>query len=169
MARTDSVVREGPQSSFPRILLAILAGAVLFRIVAGVTASHGSSETGAGLVKWQPMEKVAAAAEQQGKFLLYDFTAAWCAPCHLLDEEGWGDDSIAAMVTQRYVAARVVDREREEGKNPPLVEELQRRYSVRAFPTLIAADASGREVARMEGYGGRERLVQFLESTQKKP
>ena len=72
------------------------------------------------------------------------------------------------MLFRSFVAARVVDREKEEGKNTPLVDELQRRYSVRAFPTLIAADASGREVARMEGYGGRERLVQFLESAQKK-
>jgi thiol:disulfide interchange protein len=169
MARTDSVIaREGPQSSFPRILLGILAAAIVFRIVAAVVGPKAPADTGLGLVKWQPLEKAAAAAEQQGKLLLYDFTAAWCAPCHLLDEEGWGDFRIAAIVTDRYAAARVVDRQREDGKNAPLVDELQRRYSVRAFPTLIAADAAGHEIARMEGYGGREKLAQFLDSTTKK-
>jgi thioredoxin-related protein len=50
---------------------------------------------------------------------------------------------------------RVIDRQQEEGRNPPDVEALQRRYRVRAFPTVIIADASGNELARMEGFKGR--------------
>ena len=118
MARTDTVAaREGPQASFPLILLGILAAAIVFRIAAAALSPKAPADTGSGLVKWQPLEKVAVTAEQQGKLLLYDFTAAWCAPCHLLDEEGWNDIRIASMVTDHFAAARVVDREREDGKN----------------------------------------------------
>jgi thioredoxin-related protein len=169
MDKTDAApARVGPQARFPPILLVLLAVAILFRIVAGFTAPKGPSDSGLGLVKWQPLESTASRAGREGKVIIYDFTAAWCAPCHILDQEGWGDQRIAAVVTDHFVAARVVDREREDGKNTPLVDELQKRYAVRAFPTLIAADASGREIARMEGYGGRERLVQFLENAGKK-
>ncbi|HYB52597.1 MAG TPA: thioredoxin family protein [Thermoanaerobaculia bacterium] len=169
MDKIDAVpARVGPQASFPAILLGLLAAAVLLRIVAGFTAPKGPSDSGLGLVKWQQLESTASQAGRQGKAILYDFTAAWCAPCHILDQEGWGDQRIAAIVTDHFVAARVIDREREDGKNTPLVDELQKRYAVRAFPTLIAADASGREIARMEGYGGRDRLVKFLEDAGKK-
>ena len=89
-------------------------------------------------------------------------------PCHRLDTEGWGDARVASLVNDSYLPARVVDREREDGKNPAAIEELQRRYSVRAFPTLVVADADGREIAKFEGYGGKEKLVRFLEESRGK-
>jgi thioredoxin-related protein len=58
-----------------------------------------------------------------------------------------------------------MDRAREAGRNPPAIEELQRRYSIVAFPTLIVADGDGRQVARFEGYRGHAALVRFLDES----
>lgn len=161
--------KSGSQSRLPRILLAIVAAAFLFRVVTVLT-NKGKSDAGEGLVRWQPHESVAAAAAGAGKPVLYDFTAAWCGPCHRLDAEGWGDPEIAALVNRSYLPARVVDRDREDGKNPPAIDELERRYSVNAFPTLVVAAPDGRLIAKMQGYGGREKLREFLrESSGKKP
>lgn len=168
MATTDEKVQSGPQSKLPRILFWLLAAALVFRIVT-LVAGRGTKEEGAaGLVAWRPREKAAAAARSEGKPVLYDFTAAWCVPCHRLDTEGWGDPRVASLVNGSYLPARVVDREREDGKNPAAIEELQRRYSVRAFPTLVVADADGREIAKLEGYGAKEGLVRFLEESRRK-
>jgi len=103
-----------------------------------------------------------------GKPMLYDFTAAWCPPCHLLDTEGLGDPQIASLVNSSYLLSRVVDRKREDGKNPPAIEELERRYSVGAFPTLVVATPDGRLIARLEGYPGRKSLLQFLQGSSRK-
>jgi len=63
-----------------------------------------------------------------------------------------------------------MDRAREDGKNPAAIEELQRRYSIVAFPTLIVADGDGHQVARLEGYRGRAALERFLdESRSRRP
>jgi len=147
-----------------RALLWILAGVAAFGVGRGILENR-NKDSGAGLVRWQPHETAAAAARKAGKPILYDFTAAWCGPCHMLDREGWGDSGIAAMVNDSYLPSRVVDREREDGRNPAAVEDLRQRYSVTAFPTLIVAAADGRQIAKFEGYAGREWLVRFLQES----
>lgn len=154
------------QTQIPQALLWIAAAAVVLRIVTAV-ADRPKPE-GAGLVGWKPFADATALSQQAGKPVLYDFTAAWCVPCHHLDAEAWGDAAIAKGVTDRFVPARIVDRQREDGHNPSAIEELERRFHVEAFPTLIVADATGKELARMEGYGGRERLESFLSEAVKK-
>jgi thioredoxin-related protein len=167
MDKTDLPVRSGPQSRLPPILFWILVAALLFRIVTAVL-SREKNEDAVGLVRWRAHGNAAAAARSESKPLLYDFTAAWCPPCRRLDREGWEDSHIASLVNASYVPARVVDREREDGKNPTWIDELQKRYKVTAFPTLVAADADGREIGKLEGYSGKERLVQFLEGSRGK-
>ena len=165
MVTTEGTVPAGSQSKLPRVLFWFFAAALLFRIITVVVGREKKEESGAGLITWRPQGAVAAAARSEQKPVLYDFTAAWCQPCHRLDTAGWEDASVASLVNGSYLPARIVDREREDGKNTPAIAELQRRYAIRAFPTLLVADADGREIARFEGYGGKEKLVRFLEGS----
>lgn len=163
----ESATRPRRGSKLTAVLFWIVAAAVLVRI-ATVAFHRGAKTEKVGLVSWHPVERASAVAERDGKPLLYDFTAAWCGPCHLLDKDGWGDSSIAGIVNGSYVPVRVVDREREDGKNAPAIEDLERRYGVSAFPTLVIASADGRQIAKVEGYGGRDRLRRFLEDSRRK-
>jgi len=167
MDKTDRPVRSGPQSKLPPILFWILIAALLFRIVTAVLHREKKEEE-SGLVRWRSHEQAAAASRTENKPLLYDFTAAWCPPCRRLDAEGWGDSRVAALVNESFVPARVVDREREDGKNPAWIDDLQKRYKITSFPTLVVADAEGREVGKFEGYGGKDKLVRFLEESRGK-
>jgi len=165
MDRTDSGTAPSPAGSQSRLspaLLWILAAAVLFRIVTSVM-DRPPGDGKDDLVRWQTLDRAPSLARASGKLLLYDFGAAWCGPCKLLDRE-WTDPGVAGKVNDRYVAVRVVDRQREDGRNPEGVEELQRRYEISAFPALIAAAPDGRLLGRLEGYAGRARLERFLEN-----
>jgi len=167
MDEAEPKPESAPASRYWPTLLWLMLAALLFGIVTRAF-DRGREEERAGLITWQPREKAAAAAKSSGRPVLYDFTAAWCGPCRRLDTEGWGDRRIASLVNRSYFPARVVDREREDGKNPPAVEELERRYSVNAFPTLIVAAPDGHLIARLQGFVGREKLLQFLEESSRK-
>lgn len=112
-------------------------------------------------VRWlTPAE--AARLPLDGRPLLYDFTAAWCAPCRQLDREVLRDPEVAAAINRSFVPVKVEDGEREEGRNPPEVEALQERFQVRAYPTLVIAAGDGTVLARLEGYPGARAAARFL-------
>lgn len=163
----DPPASAGSQSRLSPALLWVVAAAVLFRVVTSVM-DRPPGENSPGLVHWQTLERAPELARTRGKLLLYDFGAAWCGPCKLLDRE-WADPGIAAKVNDKFVAARVVDRQAEDGHNPPAIQELQRRYEITGFPALIAAAPDGRLLGKLEGYAGRARLERFLEDPSAAP
>jgi len=147
------------QSALSPVLLWILLAALVLRIVTAVMDRAGKD--GPGLVQWQRRGDASAEAARSGKPVLYDFTAAWCGPCKLLDE-AWADSSVADKVNAGFVPVRITDRVREDGRNPPDIAELQRRYEVSVFPTVVIAAPDGRLVAKHEGFRSPQALAEFL-------
>ena len=165
MDRTEPLAPDTPPRSQSRIsplLWGVLAGALVFRIVTALM-NRGGGEEGPGLVRWQPREKAVSLAQAAGKPILYEFSAEWCGPCKILDRD-FADPSVAAKINAAYVPAHIVDRIREDGRNPADIEELQRRYEISGFPALVAAAPDGRLLGKQEGYAGRARLMRFLEN-----
>ena len=157
------------QSKISPVLLWLLLAAALFRLVTAVT-SKDDVGTGAGLIRWVKAADATEIARTSGKPILYDFTAEWCGPCKALDKDAWANAGVAEFVNGSFVPARVMDRMREEGRNPPWMDQLQQKYRVAAFPTLVVASPDGREIATTQGYAGRQRLLAFLaESRGKAP
>ena len=160
MDATDAVRTGAPrsQSAISPILLWVLLAAIVLRVV---TAVMDRKADGPGQIHWSRASSAATEAGRLGKPVLYDFTAAWCAPCKLLDRD-WEDGEVAEQVNATFVPVRVIDRTREDGRNSPEIAELQRRYEVSAFPTLVVASPDGRLIAKHEGYRNTQYLMQFL-------
>lgn len=154
MGRTD-------QRSFPVALMAIAAVLLVARVACAPRET--AQQVGAQLVQWRTPAEGERLARESGKPILFDFTAEWCGPCHILDREVFQNEEVAQQINERFVAIRVTDRMREDGRNTPDVARLSERYGVRGFPTVVFADANGTERARMEGYGGRETFLRIME------
>ena len=148
------------QRALPLALIAIAALLVAARIGSSVLKPKTAN---ANLVQWVSIDEAVQLAASSNKLILFDFTADWCAPCHDLDAEVFANPQLAREINANFIPVRVLDREQEEGKNTPIVEDLQRRFAVRAFPTIVFADAAGAERGRMEGFRAREEFQRVME------
>ncbi len=153
MGRTD-------QRAIPVALVAIALALVVARVAVSFTKPDVPKGGG---VHWLTPEEGLSLASATNKPILFDFTAEWCQPCHMLDAQVFQDPAVAKDINERFVAIRVVDRRQEEGRNPADVDGLQQRFGVRGFPTVVFADGAG-ERARMEGFQGREEFERVMES-----
>ena len=151
----------GPTRRDPMLLWLVAAVLLLARVGLGFYETRHPQRR-PDLVSWVPAADAPGLARTSGRPIFYDFSADWCGPCVKMSEEVFTDEKHAAAVSRIAVPVHVVDRQREEGRNSPWVDSLQRAYGVTAFPTLIVADADGKVLEKIEGYPGANDFVQWL-------
>lgn len=136
---------------------------VALLIVARIVSWKVPVKTDVDLVHWTGIDQAAAVSTRSHRPILYEFSAEWCGPCHLLEREVFMDPDLAAKINNRYIAVKVVDRQREDGSNAGNVQRLIDRYSVNAFPTIVVAAQDGSVRDRTVGYPGRDQFAAFLD------
>jgi len=82
-------------------------------------------------------------AGDEGKLVLLDLSAEWCAFCKRMDATTWKDPKVVALVERHYLPVRITDE-----ADP----ELAGRYRDHGRPALVIYDAQGRELLRKRGY-----------------
>jgi thiol:disulfide interchange protein len=131
-------------------------------LLAALAAGRIAVADGGDLVKWRAIPAGEAEAKKTGKPVLYFFTADWCGPCHLLEQQVFSRRDVADRIAKDFVPVRVLDRSRETGVNDPQMVKVADRYGLRGFPTLVVSRPGFDRGVTMEGWDGPERAIEFL-------
>lgn len=113
-------------------------------------------------------DKAVEKAKAEGKDLLVDFTGSdWCGWCKKLDAEVFSHESFLTEVKKHFVLVALDFPRGEEAKakvpNPERNKELQAKFGIRGFPTILLVTVDGDEFGRT-GYqkGGPENYIKHL-------
>lgn len=130
-------------------VVAVLVGAYLlvgtlvsqgFILPAVQVSALGSSATAsAPKIHWLATEAEGiAAAEREGKPMMIDFTAEWCAACHEMEKYTYTDPAVMG-VAEGFVPVMIDCTNRSDA----IVQAVQDKYNVKGLPTVVFAKADG--------------------------
>lgn len=160
--RTSLTLEQTKQRALPVWLLIVTVLLIVARIVSSRYPETEKADV--DLVHWTDIGQARRVAARSHRPILYEFSAAWCGPCHALERDVFMDPKLAAKINKRFVAVRVVDTQREQGHNAPDVQFLMDRYSVNAFPTVVIAAADGSVRDRVVGYPGPDKFAALIDN-----
>ncbi|MCB9877647.1 MAG: thioredoxin family protein [Planctomycetes bacterium] len=133
---------------------------LIARLTATATAAFAllassTAQEDAGADKWMTdFEAAKAAAKKDNKVILADFTGSdWCGWCIKLKNEVFSTPEFQKWADEKVVLLEL-DFPRTKQLSDDLVaqnKDLQKKFGIRGFPTIVFMDADGNEVAR-SGY-----------------
>lgn len=151
----------------PKIFLIAAAALIILRI--GLTVNEFVNPApAAASVQWKNAQDFAGSSEPEiiknsgKKLILYEFYADWCTPCTRLERDVMTNDEIRYTIEKNFVCIRVTDRLKEDGKNARLVADLQKRYRVFAFPTIVAVGIDGESKGTLVGNSSSMAVYRFV-------
>jgi thioredoxin-related protein len=118
------------------------------------------------------LPKALAQAKSEHKLVLIDFTGSdWCPWCIKFDKEVL-DTSRFAAYANSHLELVLADFPRKKPQSASLKAanaELQKKYNIQGFPTLVVLNSDGKEIGRQVGYqpGGPSAFIAEIESYQK--
>lgn len=125
-----------------------------------VAASMVMSVSPRESIVWEPYTPQALAqAAAEGKPVMVDFTADWCAYCEKLEKGPFSDPNVI-KAAERFTRLKL-----DATASTPASDAAMKAHNIRGLPTILFFDSSGKEVssARVEGYAGSAELMERME------
>lgn len=130
-------------------------------------------QAGAADIAWTTdVPKAVEKAKSEKKLVMLDFTGSdWCGWCIKLNKEIFSQPEFVEYAEKSIVAVEL-DFPQKKAQTAELKKankELQKKYNIRGYPTIVVLNGEGKEIGRL-GYmkGGPKAFIEELEKLKKK-
>lgn len=135
-----------------KIAIAVLSTLVLFQ----VSAAEGEWLT--------DLDKAKEKAKAENKMVLMDFTGSdWCPPCKALHKNVLASPEFVEFAKKNLVLVEVdfPTKKPQSDELKKANKTLAKKFGIKAYPTIVVLDSTGKELSNESGYGG-EKAKEFI-------
>jgi thiol:disulfide interchange protein len=150
--------------STPKVLIVVTVLLLTARIAAFIFEYLSPPPRPQG-IQWIDLQEFQQNPSTNGKLILYEFYADWCDPAKRMEQTTLCNNDLRQIIEEKFVPVRITDVAREKGRNPQTITDLQKRYRVFAFPTLVIAHPNGDAASTLVGSCGSLTTYRFLSRT----
>ena len=117
------------------------------------------------------LPKAQAKAKTEKKFVMLDFTGSdWCGWCIKLNKEVFNTQEFIDYAKKNIVPVEIdfPNKKAQSAEVKKANQELQQKYGIKGYPTIIVLDGEGKKVGQL-GYmkGGPKAFISELEKLKK--
>lgn len=99
-------------------------------------------------------------SKKEGKPIFADIYAVWCGPCKMMSRYVFTNEEVGQYYNENFICLKV---DAEKGEGPAVA----RKYSVRAYPTLLFVGGDGKIITRTEGARSSEQFIKLGQAVTK--
>lgn len=129
-------------------------------------------------IKWMTFNEALELQKKKPKKIFMDVYTDWCGPCKMLDKQTFRNPDVVKYINEHYYAVKFNGEGNEtvtyqgktytnpnympERKGRNAVHQLTQALSVRAYPTMLFFDESGKLILPISGFYPPKKIEIFL-------
>lgn len=118
--------------------------------------------TATGPSSWTTPQGAMDESQRTGKPIMLEFTAEWSPEAQQLRSQVFSSAILGPAVQAEVIPVSVVDREREDGENPPAILALREQFKVTSVPTLVVFSPHTGRMVSSRGFSGADETLRWV-------
>jgi thioredoxin-related protein len=115
--------------------------------------------------------EVLTKAKRENKYIFLDCFATWCKPCHVMDKDVYTNSEVGNALNEKFISVKV--QMNKTAYDDEIVKkwyydarQIEKDYTVSAFPTFLFFSSEGKPLHRAVGYKEPAQFISLITDAQ---